>query len=415
MANSQRLAELEARGATPRRRSSAGRAAARLPLVSRQRRLHAHQSRPEFSILRARRAAARDLSRTFPTTTAAASTCSGRSTPAAVSTRSSGRPGPSARRRARTSAAARADLRLEITRAFWALVTAREAERVRRAVARGDRRARRRLRARLDAGSHPAERRAVGRGAAVAAAAARSSTRQRSAASSEADLQRLLGPAAPDRIAPAADAGSVRHRSAARARPRARRHSRSDPSAGRSSPRRGGRRRADGRRAGRGAATGRVSAAATTTPARTRASSRAADVWNDSWDAGDQRDLADLGRRPEPGRPRRGGGCRARRRTRGSLDFDRQVTFEVRQRRAGARREPRRPSPPRLTASAPRPRPTASSASASAPASRPTPTCSTRRSRCSRRSSIGRARSRTPASPTRAWRGRSDGNRDRKE
>ena len=68
-------------------------------------------------------------------------------------------------------AAARADLRLEITRAFWALVTARETEQVRRALAREHRRARAATcAARLDQGLHPAERRAVRRSAAVAPA-----------------------------------------------------------------------------------------------------------------------------------------------------------------------------------------------------------------------------------------------------
>src|SRR5690349_19739770 len=53
-----------------------------------------------------------------------------------------------------------------------------------------------------------------------------------------------------------------------------------------------------------------------------------------------------------------------------------------------------------------RPRRAASSAIASPPASRPAPTCSTRRWRSSRRSSIERRRSPTRGSPTRGWRAR---------
>ena len=64
---------------------------------------------------------------TCPTTTARAWTCSGRSTPAAAPTRSSARRAPKPAAAAAETAVARADLRLEVARAFWAVVTARAA------------------------------------------------------------------------------------------------------------------------------------------------------------------------------------------------------------------------------------------------------------------------------------------------
>ena len=100
-------------------------------------------------------------------------------------------------------AAARADLRLEITRAFWALVTAKESERVvGRAVETIEAHVRD-LRSRLQQGFIPPND--------VLTAEAQLS-RQRLLAIeaanlrgvSEADLQRLLGPAAPGHIEPAA-------------------------------------------------------------------------------------------------------------------------------------------------------------------------------------------------------------------
>ena len=82
----------------------------------------------EFGIRgRQRRHARRSSTPTCRTTTARASTCSGRSTPAGASTRSSARRSAEADAIGRDVAAARTDLRLEITRAFWAVVTAREA------------------------------------------------------------------------------------------------------------------------------------------------------------------------------------------------------------------------------------------------------------------------------------------------
>jgi outer membrane protein len=100
-------------------------------------------------------------------------------------------------------AAARADLRLEITRAFWALVTAAESERVvRRSLDSIDAHVRD-LRSRLDQGLIPPN-------DLLSAEAQQSRQRliaidtanQRGVA--EADLQRLLGPGAPLRLEPAA-------------------------------------------------------------------------------------------------------------------------------------------------------------------------------------------------------------------
>jgi outer membrane protein TolC len=100
-------------------------------------------------------------------------------------------------------AAARADLRLEITRAFWALVTATESERVvRRSVDSIDSHVRD-LRSRLEQGLIPPN-------DVLSAQAQQSRQRllaietanQRGVA--EADLQRLLGPGSPPRIEPAA-------------------------------------------------------------------------------------------------------------------------------------------------------------------------------------------------------------------
>ncbi len=105
--------------------------------------------------------APRHLSRTFRTTTARVSTCSGRSTPAAGSTRSSG---PRARGDgvgATTIATARGDLTLEITRAYWALVDRRRIAARRRANrSRASTRTSRDVRNQLDGRARAAERRA---------------------------------------------------------------------------------------------------------------------------------------------------------------------------------------------------------------------------------------------------------------
>ena len=104
-------------------------------------------------------------------------------------------------------AAARADLRLEITRAFWALVTAREAEQVVGRAVQPSRRTSRELRSRLEQGFIPpndvlsAEAQLSRQRLLAIEAANRSGV-------SEADLQRLLGAAAPGRIEPAALLGT---------------------------------------------------------------------------------------------------------------------------------------------------------------------------------------------------------------
>ena len=126
----------------------------------------------------------------------AARCCSGRSTPADGSRRSSEPRAAMRRSAAEDAAAVAADLRLEITRAYWALVTADEARArvvdeslARHRRAPGDVRepARRRPR--------PAERRADRRGAGVAAAML--SIQARSTRDvAEAELARLIGVAA---------------------------------------------------------------------------------------------------------------------------------------------------------------------------------------------------------------------------
>ena len=207
------------------------------------------------------------------------------------STRSSGRRAPSARPSAEDLAAARADLRLEITRAFWALVTAREAEQVLGALARSHRRARRDLRARLDQGLIPPNERAVRRGAAVARSACCSiEARQRAA-------HRRSRSAAPDRassgagpIEPAAplETAPVRHAGGRRCADR----EAIDAAAGAAGARRiapSAARRASRRRAASARCRRSASAAASTTPGRTRASFRAPRDWEDSWDVVGQR------------------------------------------------------------------------------------------------------------------------------
>ena len=84
----------------------------------------------EFGFLLPNNRAATSSIRTFPTTTARGSICSGRSTPAAGSTRSSVRPRSKQTAAARRHRQQRGDLRLEITRAFWALVVTGETQRV---------------------------------------------------------------------------------------------------------------------------------------------------------------------------------------------------------------------------------------------------------------------------------------------
>ena len=142
LANSQRLAEFEARSAAAAA-SEQGRAAARLPIGVAARRLHADQPRHRVLGLRTRAGRGRSSTRTFRTTTA---TRVDLQWPIYTAGRLD-----ALERAARAEhdatgedlAAARADLRLEITRAFWALVTAREAEQVVAKALDSDRRARR--------------------------------------------------------------------------------------------------------------------------------------------------------------------------------------------------------------------------------------------------------------------------------
>ena len=91
------------RGRRPPRRSRHGRAAERLPVVVVARRLHAHQPRRRRSSIAQPGRRRRSSIPTFPTTIGRGSTCSGRSTPAAGSTRSSAPRAPSAKPPARTS------------------------------------------------------------------------------------------------------------------------------------------------------------------------------------------------------------------------------------------------------------------------------------------------------------------------
>ena len=113
-------AGLRRQGAQPRRSAA----------TSRCWRLHADEPRGRVLDSRARCVRRSRLSRTSPTTTARGSTCSGRSTRPAASMRSSAPRAAEQSAVGEELAAARSDLRLEITRAFWALVTAREAESV---------------------------------------------------------------------------------------------------------------------------------------------------------------------------------------------------------------------------------------------------------------------------------------------
>ena len=130
LANSQRLAELRAREAG--RRCGRGRSRRRHAALDRSPGwLHAHQSRRRVRHRAARSAAAHHLS-------GHPRQLSGRGLDLAVAAlhrvggamRSSARRAPSGHASAEDVAAARSDLRLEITRAFWALVTAIEAEQV---------------------------------------------------------------------------------------------------------------------------------------------------------------------------------------------------------------------------------------------------------------------------------------------
>ena len=184
---------------------------------------------------------------TCPTTTARASICSGRSIPAAAWPRSSAPLAPSGTPQRSTSRPRGADLRLETTRAFWALVTARQTEEVVARSVDSARGPRRRAARPPRPGTDSAERGVVRRGAALASAAARDRgpepARHRGGGSAPADRTRLAAVA----IEPIAAAGVDRPRSrrAGAESPTARRAR----AAGAGQPRRGGARaRSGGRR-----------------------------------------------------------------------------------------------------------------------------------------------------------------------
>ena len=127
-ANSHRLAELQARKAGGRRRRRRGAPPHRCRRL-RWRGLHADESRRRVRHRAAGPAPAHHLSRRAGQLSRAHRSATGRSTRAAAPTRSSARRGRSGSGR-RGSDGGAADLRLEIARAFWALVTATETEHV---------------------------------------------------------------------------------------------------------------------------------------------------------------------------------------------------------------------------------------------------------------------------------------------
>ena len=124
--------------------------------------------------------------------------------------------------------------------------------------------------------------------------------------------------------------------------------------------------------------------------ARTRAFFRARERGATSWDASVNVELAALRRRTRAQRDRRGRGARRARPRRGSPSFDASLARGDPAAPQRDRRRAARPSTPPRTAFAARPKRAASSASGSRRASRPAPTCSMRRSRCCRPSSIAR-------------------------
>ena len=161
----------------------------------------------------------------------------------------------------RISTAARADLRLEITRAYWALVTATESQRVVRRIGRAAwTRSCRDVRHQLDAGLDSAERRADGRSAGVAPAhAERAGAFDRDVAEAQLALRRSGSPPGTPLVADVA--------AATRARARRRRSMRSSQTArrqraDRAAPRHAHRRGRRARAARRGAARSRRSPSA---------------------------------------------------------------------------------------------------------------------------------------------------------
>ena len=332
VAASHRLAEARARAA-PAEAAVAVREAADRPIVGTRRRLHAHEPRRLSSSFPGPGGSAASLYPDVPNNYRhAGSICSGRSTTAAGPTRWSAPRGRRPRRRPPTSAAAQADLRLEVARAFWALVTARATVAVldrslARAQANVDD-----VRERLNAGLVPPNE--------VASAEAQESrqrmllieTRNQRDLSS-AELARLIGEDVLQPIEPAADARAVERR---------RRLRRCQELVARRASTRDERRALEQRieaaeeqvRRRRRAAAGprsRSPAAFDYARPNPRIFPRA-DRWDESWDAGVCGHLVALGRRPRarrsgPGRTRRRCGARS-----GSRSSTRCVALEVRQR-----------------------------------------------------------------------------------
>ena len=381
LANSQRLAELEARSEAAAA-SEERRAADRLPVLSLERRLHAHQ--PRHTVLD--RAARARLRSSIPTSRQLSE--SSRRPVADLHRRPGRRAGA---RRARRAGSGRRRPRRGAGRspardhaAFWALVTATESERVVSAIAREHRRPRPRSALAPRAGAHPAQRSFC-------------PPRRSSRASACLPSKQPTSAAYPRQTCSVCSAPTRRGSHRAGSHPRA---------ASACIDRRRGRARGAGTgptaraaRAGRSRRQPRESASPRRGPSRARRSSSPAGTttrgpnprifprvvaWEDSWDVVGQRDLVALGRRPQPGgagRGRRDGprrrGARARFRSPGRLrgpPAPARGGLEPRRHRRGRRRRSRRAR-----------RHSASSASASAPASRPTPKCSTRRPRCCRR------------------------------
>ena len=239
-------AEAEARGeaadAVASERHAATAAAARRPG-----RLHAHEPRGRVRDPAAEQPAQGHLSGRPGQLPDAARRCSGRSIPPGGSTRWSGRREPRRTRRPTTSTAARGDLRLETTRAYWALVTAIESlhvvERVGDARGRAPARRAQPVECRAGAAERRAERGGAGIAAADAAIQARTTRGRRRSRSRAADRRR----ARHARLSRPRASTARRRRSVTGARRRSLEEARQQR------PRAGGARQARGRRPASGA------------------------------------------------------------------------------------------------------------------------------------------------------------------
>ena len=311
--------------------------------------------------------------------------------------------------------AAQADLRLEVTRAYWALVTGEgsvvcSTRRVARSQAHVSD-----VRSGSTAGLVPPNDVSSAEAQEARAADAGDRGAQRSATSPSAELARLVGVAPGAAVEPVGDLDAPRGRS----RPRSsalvdERLARRATSGARSS---GGSTRPSARRdaaARRRVADDRGRRRRRLRAGRTRGSSRAPTRWDESWDAGVNVELAAVRRRPHA-QPRRRRPRRRRGRARQRLaEFDSSLALEVRQRlleiesgRAAidaaadaVRARHRGPARGRRAIRGRR--------------RHAAPTCSTRRSRCCRPSSIARGRSPASGWPRRGSTGRSDDERHRR-